>query len=768
VHLWVEIVVRELAMLATLLALGIGPASFLGRRFDAAARLAMAPVLGLCLATCVFTTLIWFTAARNTYWLLPVIAATSLALAYRRGSTARSGATHRVWSRCGRLRARDALALAIVCVVVAAPLSYTLHEHNSVGPTGFLILDADGYTLTADGMEQLSIRQAERPVGEGASFVHKAWGVIARGTVNVDASPLAANLDLLTGLHATDTQSLFLIVFLVADALGAFAVVRYFMPRPSWAAPLAGVLFTGPLFLQLMADGSQAATCGLAVIMPLATVGVETLREQRWSNLVLFALLASGLMALYPLYLPGMAVAAIVVLGTIAIVRCSREGLDWRSVRRVAVLAAAVAALTIAFDVVSFSRDARYWLETFGGEDLAGKPHYDLPLWVLPGWVLQTRQFYVLQTPPLSYLPKLTQGSLVEVLGVAILPAVLIAVILFGLWRDRRGLILVSIIVVFAAFAEYASAIHQCSYCVDRDTLPSAPSTIVLVSLGIGALATARRKLMRWSAVVVAIALVIAVGEQTRTERQLFAVDSYFLGSDERTLVSDLRSHAGPVDLEGFGENAELEQAVAELPLVYMLLYEHNHGGVSLPSESFNYNSLSYFGGPTAGDPDFTPHYRYVLTRLGGVADDRRVLARAGPLALEERTGVLDATITSGLAVPMVRQDVRGLPSVVEPLHLLLVGGGSAPAWILLRFQTTAAASVPSQPGIRARSTTHELKVCVQATGTAPVRQAVVNISGVLFPGPLPAGKFALPEPPQGITLLAMHAVSRCTLGSGE
>ncbi len=754
-------------MLATLLALGSGPASFLGRRFDAAARLAMAPILGLCLATCVFTTLIWFTAARNTYWLLPVIAVISLAVASRRSLTARSDATHRGWSVLGRLGARDALALAIVCVVVAAPLSYTLHERSSVGPTGFLILDADGYTLTADGMEQLSIRQAQRPIAESASFVDKAWGVIARGTVNVDASPLAANLDLLIGLHATDTQSLFLIVFLLADALGAFAVVRYFAPRPSWVAPLAGVLFAGPLFLQLMADGSQAATCGLAVIMPLVTVGVETLREQRWSNLVLFALLASGLMALYPLYLPGVAVAAVAVLGTIAIVRRSRDRLDRRSLRRGAALVGVVTALTIAFDVVSFSRDARYWIETFGGEDLAGKPDYHLPLSVLPGWALQTRQFYVLQTPPLSYLPKLTQGPLVEALGVAILPAVLIAVICFGLWRDRRGLILVSIVMVFAAFAVYASAIHQCSYCVDRDTLPSAPTTIVLLSLGIGALATAGPRLLRFSAVVVAIALVIAVGEQTRTERQLFAVDSYFLGSDERTLVSDLPPHPGPVDLEGFGENAELEQAVAELPLVYTLVYERNHGEVSLPSEYFNYNSLSYFGGPTSGDPDFIPSYRYVLTRFGGVADDRRVLARAGPLALEERTGPLDATITSGVAVPMVRQDTRGLPSVVEPLHLLLLGGGSAPAWILLRFQTTAPATILSQPGVRARETAHELEVCVQATGTAPVRQASVSISGVLLPGPVPGGKFALPEPPQGITLLAMRAASRCKLENG-
>ena len=84
-HIWTDIFARELVMLVVLLCLGSGPASFLGRRFDATARLAMAPVLGLCLGTCVFTTLIWFTAARHTYWLLPILALGSVAVALRRG-----------------------------------------------------------------------------------------------------------------------------------------------------------------------------------------------------------------------------------------------------------------------------------------------------------------------------------------------------------------------------------------------------------------------------------------------------------------------------------------------------------------------------------------------------------------------------------------------------------------------------------------------------------------------------------------------------------
>jgi hypothetical protein len=765
VHLWIEIVARELAMLVTLFALGIGPASFLGRRFDAAARLAIAPVFGLCVATCVFTTLIWFTAARHTFWLLPVIAAVSIVLALRRSITPpdeRDDSRGR-WAALRRLRARDALSLAIVCIVVAAPLSYTLHERNSVGPTGFLIMDADGYTLTADGMEQLSIRQAQRPAPESSSFVHKEWHFYASGNSTINASPLAANLDLLIGLHATDTQSLFLIAFLLTDALGAFAAVRYFAPKPSWAAPLAGVLFAGPLFLQLMADGSQSATCGMAVMAPLATVGAEVLREQRFANLALFALLVSGLMALYPLYLPVIILAVVVVLVTIAILNWLRDRLSWHAVRRAALLGAIVVGLAIAFDVVGATRAVPFWLETLGGEDLANKPEYHLPLSVLPSWVLQTRQFYLLQVSQLPFLPAMSQSPIGELIDGTILPAVFVAVIVFGLWRNRYGLVLAAIVVVFAAVAEYGSLAHGCSYCVDRDTLPSAPPTIVLLILGIVALARGKHKWMRWTAIALAAIAVVAVGEQTKTERQLFAAESYFLGGQERALASELPPHPGAVDMEGFGENGELDLAIGEQPLVYSLLYEHSHGEVSMPNEYDDNRALAYIGGPNPRDPELIPDYRYVLTRLGGVETGRRVIARVGPLALEERTGPLDATITSGVAVPMVRQDARGLPSVVGPLHLLLLGGGSAPAWILLRFQTLAPAGAPPQPGVRAHATEHELTVCVRATGTAPVRRAALNMTGRLYAGGVPAEKFGLSEPPRGITLLTMRAVSHCT-----
>src|SRR5262249_16863356 len=131
---------------------------------------AIAAVLGLCLGTSVFTTLIWFTAAQNTSWVLPLVAAMSIALwlgrSFRTEGDARtttSSADSRLSRFSGSLRARDVAGLAVVCVVVAAPLSYTLHERHSVGPVGFEVWDAVDYTAESDAMEKQSLQQAVHP-----------------------------------------------------------------------------------------------------------------------------------------------------------------------------------------------------------------------------------------------------------------------------------------------------------------------------------------------------------------------------------------------------------------------------------------------------------------------------------------------------------------------------------------------------------------------------------------------------------------------------
>lgn len=769
-------------MLVTLLALGSAPASFLGRRFDAAARVAMAPVLGLCVGTCVFTTLIWFAAARNTYWLLPILALVSIGIALQRGLASipmdrgEEAQRSRMMALAQRLRPIDAVALVVVCIVVATPLSYTLHERHSVGPVGYEVWDAVDYAAEPDAMDQDSIRQAtdasskaafneiasdasSRSLHLGAAssnFAKLFWTFYASGEQNLDAGPLSANLNELLSLHGTDTQSPFLIIFLVAGALGAFAAMRYAAPKPSWAAPLAGVLFAGPFFLQLLADGSQAATCGLAVILPILAVGVDVLRGTRWNSLVVLALLASGLMALYPLFVPAIALSGAVLLANTVGIGWWRGRLNKRRMLAAAGGLGLVISLSVLFNLVSFLRDVRYWHHVLEGTYyLSSLPQYHLPYSVLPGWLLQTREFY--------FLTELGSTSAKEVLIGVILPALFIAVIFAGLKRNRASLALLPPVVIYGAIAAYTSASHHCSYCTDRALLPIAPLSIGLLVLGVAALATAPGAWLRFAGIAVAAVALVVVGARTRQERMRFADDAYLLDSGNRALLAHLPAHSGAVDIEGYGEDPG--RAPGELPLVYYLTSEHNHGAVSVPTEYEDYSSLAYLGAPSPSNPEFSPNYRYVLTRLEGVQTARRIVARTGSLALEKRTSPLDVTLVSGVAVPLQRLDADGLAWVEGPLHMLLVGGAQKPAWISLDFKAIVPVTVPSQPGVLAHTGANGVvTACVRVTGTAPVRRGTITLSFSPHPGIVPAEPFAVEEPPQGVQLVAMRAVTHCVL----
>lgn len=763
-HIWTDIFTRELAMLVTLLALGSGPASYLSRRFPPAARLAMAPVLGLCLGTCFFTTIMWFTGARNTYWLVPIVAVASIVIALRTDLRAIATAARPVGAaRTSALRilrrigARDGLALALVCVVVAAPLSYTLHERHSVGPTGFEVWDAFAFTSEADGAVQDGIHAAEHKSNVfGQNFAQMYWAGTASHEQQFDAVPLSANVNELLGLGSTDTESLFLIVFLISGALGAFAAVRYAAPRPSWVAPLAGLLFAGPFFLQLISDGSQPAICGLATILPITAVGADALRRPRISSLVVFALLVSGLMALYPLFVPAVAITGAAILAAIAAVAWWRGRLNRRRLLTASGALSLVIVLSALFNLVSFFRDLRYWKTVLnGGYYLSGLPHYHLPYSVIPGWLLQTREFY--------FLTELGSTSAKQVLLGVVLPLGFIAVILFGFRRSKASQILALLVVVYALMGYYTSASHECSYCTDRALLPIAPLSIGLLVLGIASLATSPSQLMRWLGVLVAIVAVVAVGARTRQERLRFADGGYFLEAANGALLTHLPPHQGSLLIEGYGQQPG--RAPGELPLAYLLGFERNHGKVSVASEYTDYAGLAYLLNANPLNPQFDPRYRFVLTRLGGVQTGRRVLARAGSIALEERSGPLDATLVSGVALPAERLDKEGLASVQGPLHFIVTGAGTAPAWVSLRFRAIEPVSVPRQPGVRVRQLAGgTLAACVRAAGNARLQRASITLAFPLIGGAVPDEPYAIADPPQGVQLTAMRAVSHCAL----
>ena len=148
---------------------------------------------------------------------------------------------------------------------------------------------------------------------------------------------------------------------------------------------------------------------------------------------------------------------------------------------------------------------------------------------------------------------------------------------------------------------------------------------------------------------------------------------SYLLNTQAREALAALPRNAGPVEIEGFGQGPA---APMEEPLVYNLVDEKTDGNMSLPTDRDDNAGLAYLGGTEPLGPAFKPDYRYVLTRMAGISTDRRVLARHGTIALEERTEPLDVTINGGVSVAAAWEDPTGTAwfNPNRPLHFVILG----------------------------------------------------------------------------------------------
>jgi hypothetical protein len=760
-HIWTDLAVREAAMLALLLLMGAGPASLLSSRFDAGSRIAMAPVLGFCLGTCVTTTLLQFAATNDTYWVLIPLAVGSSAFAAVRTLRATDTLT---WRR--RLPISDIVALVVVGVVVAGPISYTLHERHTVGPAVYYYTDVDNYVAVQDAARTVDLHVArdhwKGRFAEGARYgnlTQYVWSYIAQVGSNLDATPLDSNVNALLGLWANDTYAPFLTVLLLAGALGAFAAVRYYTRSRTWAACLAGCLFGGPMFLELWFDSYQAAIVAIGIVIPVLLLFDDALRTPRWASYGLIAILLGAMLSVYPLYMALILAAGALMVAARALARRrARERLA-PVVRPLVLGLVAIAVMTIAFDAVAFLRDVRYYREVLNGQIGLPRVGYTLPLSVLPGWIAQTREFW--NMPPLG-----SAGAKQLLLG-GLLPLIFLAVAVLGVRRYRSAAALVGLAGICAVVAEYSYLSQSsCTYCAERNLLPLTPIAAVLIALGLTALFIASPRWMKVAAVLGAVLVVVAVGQRTRVELTRFANGSYFLESANRSVLSHAPA-TGSIEEEGYGASVF---AQAEQPLIYHLINAKRPGRVSIILGSDLANAIQYLDfGPVRlpPSPTFDPSYRLVLTRLAGIATDRRVLARSGGIALEERRSPLDITPYAGLGAAFERLDPTGAAWVQPeyPLQLLIAGSsGGRALWGRLTFKATVPIAVPAQRGVRTRQAGSVLTACVRATGTDPIHFVTFHIKADALPGQPPSGLFPPAMPLEGLQLTAMSAVAgSCT-----
>jgi hypothetical protein len=740
-HIWTALGAREAALAAVLLLIGAGPASLLSSRFDGAARFGLAPVLGFCLGTCVTTTLLEFAPVGDTYWILIPLAIASTGFAAWRTLRARGGLA---WP--SRFPLRDVAQVLLVCVAVAAPLNYALHERHSVGPAAYYYTDVDNYVALQDVAKTTSLADGrsmwehyERTGERFAELGKVAYSLIAFLGTNLDATPLDANVTALLGLGASDTYSPFLIVLLLAGALGAFACVRRVTGSDSWLAVLCGALFGGPFFLELWFDSYQAAIVALALVLPAMVLGWEALNERRAADLALFALVLAATLSVYPLFVPLLAAVGGLAIAWRALAE-RRAGASVREfARALAAPVAAVVVMTAAFNPIGLRRDITYYQKLLNDEIPLPRVGFKLPLDILPGWLLQTREFW--------YMPSLGVGGFKQILFGALIPAALGVFVVVGIVRHRFAIALVALAGLCGIAAVYAySSEDACTYCAERYLLPLAPILALLLALGL--FAVMRLPSRRWKALGAAGAVlaVIAVGQRARVELDRFIDGSYFLDSANRSVLAELPGDRGAVQVEGYGASVA---AQAEQPLVYHLASERAPGRVSISLGSNVGNAIAYldFGAILPPGPEFRADYRYVLTRFPGVQTNRQVIARSGGIALQRRTQTLDVTPYAGFGIEMARVYTAGVPYVTaEPMGFHVVGTDAGPVWARLTFHAALPAEVAPKTGVRSRLVDGTLTVCARATGQAPIRKVTFQLTA--------------PPTPGALRLAGMHAVA--------
>jgi MFS family permease len=763
-----EVAVRLLSMEAgfILLAglLGSGPAALLPGRIPVVARIALAPPLGLALGFPVMLTVSQFLAmAVGAYAVMVPLALASAVLAASRAFRApRERRT---------VRRRHLVAAAMALAIPLALLSAPLIEQRSLGPVSYQVSDAVNYASFSGHLEDRSWQDEEFGLGRADDLlVHKflASSYFQSGTI-----PFASALGATFGFEAVDAQSALMIALVAIGALGCFAVVLTITGSP-WAGLAAAVLYAGPVNYQLFIDGSQAALAAMAMLGPIAVLATR-LPESPVRAGALFGLATVGMMTVYPAFLPLVAVGFAVAMA-IHLARDRRGG----SLRTGALGSLAAVAAVVVFGPVSLAKNVDYaravadgllnkptdegtWNEPvlYGDFGKAKElptiketfPPFYPPAEAAPAWITQSRERYDLL--PISLL----SAEDVAFRGIA-LPALVMVLAAAGAWRYRRIAFLLLAVAVSLALSYYGYQAQDCSYCGQRALLAIPPILVVLASCGLVATAgwIAARSSARSGFLVAVSAALVLVGTALYNDRALAErlVDAgYSLQPGAREVIDDA---PGEVLLEGVGAGHP-----------YTSFFESNLLPLATRVETEVRPQVDWKGLPIAIFPERyppglpeNPDYRYVLTRIGGIESDRRVVAQRGPYALEERTAPLDVTVVNGVVADIVQRDPDGSAWVTGRITVLLADSERRPAAVTLELAGPAAESLRlGGRGQLERGRGHAV-VCVAVGGDRPLRR--VNVP-LWFDEPtytLDDEPHELPIPERTLELESLTAARQC------
>jgi hypothetical protein len=146
------------------------------------------------------------------------------------------------------------------------------------------------------------------------------------------------------------------------------------------------------------------------------------------------------------------------------------------------------------------------------------------------------------------------------------------------------------------------------------------------------------------------------------------------------------------------------------------------------------------------------------------VTTDRRLIAHSGTVSLEERTGAPDVTVASGLFLSPSPQVAGSGTAWVGPTPLTFVVVGATQqrrVWVSLAFDAGGPVEIEAPDGQQGGASTgpgNVLHVCIQATGTGPVRFAEIKLLSDFMQPPLSHDTYAPVPSPRNARLTSMLA----------
>lgn len=654
--------------LVALCALGSWPALHLCRGLRA--RLALAPALGLALATGLLGTFSLVLSMEEAVYPLGALGLASILLAVREARGEGS-----IGAELREVAVPASVALAGIALALAPGLA-----QGTGGPLALASGDALLYTEAASFARGHDIRD-ELPASAQKT---DPWLVNGRAFVELGSRGGVTNAQAaLAGATGTGEElgSLpLLAVFFGMVSLGVWACARNLGAGRGGAAFGACFGLSSAVAL-LVADVTFANLAGLALAPAAILLGVRALADRRRGHAVAAGLVLGGLLACYPEFITAYALSGALGLSFYLVAggRATSIGARLRSLAPGAFTLATVALATApvaAFRAVQYFKDLA---EAGVGVDLPRNLHLD----TFGSWLFGLQHVYE--------LARFDQLSAPKVAFAVLLPLALAGLLGLGLVASRRrgaGVLAAPIAAAGLLAAFVYLRYDHCQYCLWKSATFALP--FIAAGLGIGAGGA-------WS---------LASGlERSRRPLALVAVGGVgalalagLVRSDADLAVATERS---PAVLAGSAR--DLPPALGRVPGNGSVLIEGADStavpGWTLPEAFFltreRGGARTYFD--SAGFPSFvilpslpdagyySPGYAGVVSLYPGLRNGRRGLGRFGQYALEKRAPIDVAVMRTGYSADP-GEGAAAVPWIQGPFELWISSPRATPAALRLKL----------------------------------------------------------------------------------